>query len=121
MPSPYSSDLRSRVISAVESGVCRSEISEIFQVGTATITRWWSRYKNEGHFTARDGYQKGHSHKIKDLEKFKIFVKENQSLTTKEMAVILGGMSGETVRSTLKKIEYSRKKVFLYMERDESK
>lgn len=112
MPSPYSYDLRSRVIECVKSGMKRKEISRIFNIGTSTIKRWWSRFKIEGDYSARVGFQKGHSHKITNLKEFKDLVNKNSSLTCEELAEEFGDISGETIRRYLKKIGYSRKKVF---------
>lgn len=110
MPSAYSYDLRRRVIQSIESGMSRLEVAKIFLIGTATIQRWWSRYKKSSNFSSKVGYQKGHSHKISDTKAFKKFIAENPSMTCEEAAEALGDMSGETVRATLKRLGYSRKK-----------
>jgi transposase len=110
MPVPYSLDLRQRVIHCIQAGMSRHQISEVFSVGTATIQRWWSRYQKDKNIAPKTGYQKGHSHKIKDNEFFHDFMKKNKSMTCEEIAITLGGMTGETVRATLKRLGYSRKK-----------
>ena len=80
MPAAYSLDLRERVIQNVSNGVDRREIARIFSISTATIQRWWSQYKNTSDVSPKLGYQKGHSHKIEDLNEFRAFVEENASL-----------------------------------------
>ena len=64
----------------------------------------------DGHLNPEDGYQKGHSHKIKDLLEFKKFVDLNPSRTAEEIASNWGNISKITVWRALKKIGYSHKK-----------
>ncbi|WP_108784418.1 IS630 transposase-related protein [Wolbachia endosymbiont of Bemisia tabaci] len=66
MASPYQYELRKRVISAVESGMTVVKAKEIFKVGRATIYRWKKIKQSTGNIKLRSGYQKGHSHIIKD-------------------------------------------------------
>lgn len=55
MPSPYSLDLRTRIIKAYENGdITHEEISEQYNLGVATVKRYWSRYQKEGHVLPRD-------------------------------------------------------------------
>jgi len=112
MPAPYSNDLRSRVIIKVEDGLTLQEAADTFNLGIATIGRWWRKYKSEGSYEAKSGYQKGHSHKVTDLNSFRDFVKKNPSLTCNEIALRLGNMCQTTAYSYLKKINFTRKKKF---------
>jgi len=45
---PYSKDLRSRVLSAVDSGKPREEVAKTFSVSMPTINRWLKRRKESG-------------------------------------------------------------------------
>jgi len=46
MPSPYSLDLRIRIIKAYESGtMTHEEIAESYDLGIATVKRYWHRYQ----------------------------------------------------------------------------
>ena len=67
MPTPYSDDLRSRVIDKLSRSWTQKKAAENFNLGLVTVGRWWRRYKKEGHYKPISGYQNGHSHKIKSL------------------------------------------------------
>ncbi|NSM56752.1 hypothetical protein HET73_04955 [Wolbachia endosymbiont of Atemnus politus] len=69
MPGPYSEDLRERVLKAVdEKEMTMEEISKMFKMDRKTIY-WWRKIREEtGSIKPALGYQKGHSHKIKNLE-----------------------------------------------------
>jgi len=55
MPSPYSLDLRTRIIKAYESGdVTHEEISERYDLGVATVKRYWRQYQQKGHVLPRE-------------------------------------------------------------------
>lgn len=45
---PYSKDLRSRVLSAVDRGVPREEVARTFSVSVPTIKRWLKRLRQTG-------------------------------------------------------------------------
>ena len=51
--SPYSIDLRKRVISFLESGKSQKEASKLFKLNPNTISSWHVRYKQEGHYLPR--------------------------------------------------------------------
>lgn len=110
MPAPYSDDLRSRVIEKLTAGWPLQKAADNFSLGVATVGRWWRRYKKEGHYKPIVKYQKGHSHKIGDLDSFKKFMIKNPSLTCNEIALKLGNMSKSTAHAYLKKINFTRKK-----------
>lgn len=44
MPKSYSSDLRERVIEAVESGTSRRETAERFEVSVSSVVKWVQRW-----------------------------------------------------------------------------
>ena len=62
-----------------------------------------------GSLKPKSGYQKGHSHKIKDWKVFEEFVKENADKTQIEMANLLG-LKQKDVSNGMRKIGYTRKK-----------
>jgi transposase len=45
---PYSKDLRSRVLAAVDAGTPREEVAETFSVSMPTIKRWLKRRRETG-------------------------------------------------------------------------
>jgi transposase len=48
MPKSYSSDLRERVIEAVEAGVSRREAGERFEISASSSVRWLQRWNESG-------------------------------------------------------------------------
>lgn len=47
MPSPYPVELRWRVVHAYERGDGSfRELAEFFEIGIATVNRWWSRFRD---------------------------------------------------------------------------
>ena len=107
----YSMDLRKRIIDEVNSKtMLLKDIAKLYKVDAKTIYRWRQRLEKNGSYKAITGYQKGHSHKITDLEKFKNFVSNNPDLTLKEMAKSWGNVSARTIERSLKKINFTSKK-----------
>lgn len=108
-------DLRKRVIAAIDSNIRITEIAKIFKVSRRVIYNWLKLQNEEGNLLPKSGYQKGHSHKIKNLESFKQFIEKNKHNTINQMIVawkeITGvGMSDVVMGRYLKKIGYSSKK-----------
>lgn len=111
MATPYSYDLRRKVIEAVDKGMRKSEASRLFNLSRNTIDLWLKRRGASGEFPAKLGYQKGGRHRITDWEKFRAFVKENGELTQAEMAQAWEGeISRYTISRGLKKMGMTRKK-----------
>ena len=48
--SPYSLDLREKVINFIKAGNSQKEASIVFGINKMTINRWHLRYKSEGHY-----------------------------------------------------------------------
>ena len=54
MPSPYSMDLRKRVIAACEEGrLTRAEIAQLYRVGESTLYEWLQRWSETGSLAAK--------------------------------------------------------------------
>ena len=83
MPAAYSVDLRERVIAAINNNMHINEAVKTFKVSRRTIYEWIELYKKTGNIIAITNYQKGHSHKIKDWNQFKIFVEKNKNCSVK--------------------------------------
>ena len=86
MSAAYSYDLRVRVMNAVDSGTKISEIVKTFKINRDTVYEWIKLKKEAGDVKSKVNYQKGHSHKIQDMSKFKAFIEKNYNQTSKFMA-----------------------------------
>lgn len=106
---PYSLDLRKRAVSAAHNGMKKTEVCNLFNICKQTLYSWLKLEKTEGHLEPQTGFQRGHSHGIKDLEQFKNFVNLHRDYTQEEMGQHYG-VGKSTIGRCLKKIGYSRKK-----------
>lgn len=111
MPAPYSYDLRSKVIEAIDGGMGKIQASKIFKISRNTINLWLIKRKEIGDYRAKKGYQAGYGAKISDLDSFRKFARQHGSKTQKEMAEVWGEkISDQTIGKALKKIGFTRKK-----------
>lgn len=104
--SPYSQDLRNKVINYLLQGNTQRQASKVFSVHENTLNRWWVRYKKEGNSQARQ--RLGRPSKV-DQVKFEQAVKSNPNTNPKE----LGGqfkISAWHACRILKKLGFSYKK-----------
>ena len=107
----YSNDLRLKVVEAAKSGTPKETIAKMFNIGIASIYRWMRMEALTGSVNAKEDFHKGHSHKITDLDAFKKFVAENNTLTSKQMAVKWTDKTG--VKLTAKTILLYLHNIFL--------
>ncbi len=77
-----------------------------------TIYLWRKRKEETGNIKPSSGYQKGHSHKIKDFDGFIKFLDANQDITVEKIIEKFGNMCKNTVYNYLKKANYTYKKNF---------
>jgi transposase len=111
MPRPYHSDLRSRAIQMLNNGTSSREVSSLLGLGIATVNLWRRIWKKEGRVEGLTGYQKGHSHKITDNEKFEAFILAHPTKTQKELGKLWEfPCSDATINKGLKMIGYTYKK-----------
>lgn len=112
MPRTYSYDLRCKVIEAIElDGMPPSEASETFHISRNTINLWQHLKAETGDLHPKTRQQTGHSHKIKDWDKFKSFVETHSDKTQKELAQLWDeDISDRTISRALQKIGFTRKK-----------
>ena len=118
----FSIDLRERVMIAVDNGMEIDEAVKIFKLSRRTIYYWKTLRKTTNSLEPKSGYQKGHSHKITDLNQFKIFAKKHQHCTLIQMSIEWKkltniNVSGSLIFKALKKIGYTSKKKRLIMSR----
>jgi transposase len=110
MPSPYSYDLRIRVVAAVEHGMGVTEAGRTFGLPPDTITGWLAGKEATGDVQAKVGYQRGHAQKITEPERFKTFVQTQGEATVEELAEAWGGVKRMTIWRQLRKLGYTHKK-----------
>jgi transposase len=110
MPSPYSYDLRVRVVAAVEQGMGVKEASRTFGLHRDTIATWLARKEATSDVQAKVGYQRGHSQKITDPEQFQAFLQAQGDATLEQLAAAWGGVKRMTIWRQLQKIGYTHKK-----------
>ena len=119
MSAPYSYDLRQKVIQAIDNGMRKSEASRVFALSRNTIDLWLKRRDTTGEFQAHTGYQKGSRHKITDWDSFREFALAHGELTQAEMADIWEKkVSRHTISRGLKKINFTRKKRRMAIEKE---
>lgn len=111
MPSPYSYDLRKRVVKHYEQHQSATLTSQVFNISRSIIYDWKKLKDETGDVKPKENYQRGHGHKIKDLEQFKEIVKANAGLTLEKIVQRSGiEMSLMTCSRALKKLSITRKK-----------
>src|SRR5690242_16768233 len=111
----YSLDLRKRVMNAVSNGMRPTVAAKTFNVSRRVIYRWKNLLKATGDLKPKSGFQKGHSHKIIDLEEFKNFAQQHGGITVKMMIVEWTKLKNQTVSEStmeraLKRINFTSKK-----------
>lgn len=82
---------------------------EVYNVCKQTIYNWLKLEKEQGSLEPKTGFQKGHSHGIKDLTAFREFVDKHPDYTQEEMGEYFS-VGSSTISRTLIKIGYTRKK-----------
>ena len=111
MASPYSYDLRTKAIEAVERGVKKVEVCRTFGISHNTLYLWLKRKEETGDYQAMTAYQQGYGHKITDWEAFRQFAEENSGKTQTQMAELWGDdVTQQNISDALQKIGFTRKK-----------
>jgi transposase len=111
MPSPYSNELRQKVLDAFDSGQRKSHISCLFNISRSTIDLWLQRLQETGSVSAARDYRRGPQGKIADLEQFRAFAREQGNLTQKDMAAQWHEpISDQAISKALRRIGFTRKK-----------
>ena len=87
----------------------KTTVCNLFNICRQTLYSSLSLEKEQGHLTPQIGFQKGHSHGIKDLAKFREFVELHPDYTQEEMAEHFC-VGSSTIGRAMVKIGYSRKK-----------
>jgi len=100
MPKPYSSDLRERVIEAVEMGASRREAGERFEISASSSVRWLQRWHE-----SKSAAPKPRGGSVSPLEEFTAqilaLIAEQPDLTLVETVAELRRRRIRTSRSSL--------------------
>lgn len=112
MPAPYSYDLRTKVITAIEQdGMPKTEASQVFNISRNTINLWLRRRAETGDYNAKPTQSTGSNHRIEDWDAFKTFAHQHGDKTQSEMAQLWhSDISQRTISRALRKIGFTRKK-----------
>jgi len=86
MSRPYSDDLRSRAVAAVQAGQSCHQVAKLFSVGVSSVIRWVDRHRRTGSFSPRPiggnrGYRIEGEHRAWLLER----IAAKPDLTLEEM------------------------------------
>lgn len=113
MAASYSYDLRLKVIKYLEDKNTIKAASKMFGISRKTIMEWQKLKKLTGDVKAKTGYQTGHRRIIREVEKFKALVEQNNDKSSREIALMWHQkISTSAVSRFLKKLGYSYKKNF---------
>jgi transposase len=104
--SPYSKDLRQKVITYIEKGNSQKSASEVFSIHRNTINRWWLRYKESGIILAKPRH--GLKSKL-DLKDLALFVDNNSDCRLTDIGKKFN-ITTAWASMLLKKMGYSYKK-----------
>lgn len=104
--SPYSQDLRDRVINFIKSGNTQVSAAKLFSLDLSTVNKWYLRYRREGKCTPRA--RPGAKRKV-DLEALTNYITLNPDAKLKDLAKKFG-VSIWGIYYWLKKLGFSYKK-----------
>lgn len=104
--SPYSLDLRNKVIKFLEAGNSQILASKVFALNISTVNRWYLRYRREGNYLPRK--RPGAKSKI-NQEELISYIKINPDMKLQDLSKKLG-ISAWGVYYWLRKLGYRYKK-----------
>lgn len=104
--SPYSTDLRHKVIGFLQAGGSQRAAAKLFKMSKTTINKWNLQYKNEGHVLPRK--RLGLKPKVSSQD-FSNYIVTCSEVNTEDVAKHFN-ISVSAVRYKLRKMGYSYKK-----------
>jgi transposase len=112
MPEAYSYDFRAKAISAFKRGERKTEVCQMFGISRNTLDLWLKREQETGDFRARaKGKARGELKKIKDIDKFREFVRLNGEKTQQQLAELWGdNLTQQNISDALNQLGITRKK-----------
>jgi transposase len=106
----YSIDLRSRVIDYINKGNTQKKASEIFKVGTSTITRWLALLSETGSLEKRPLNRIAPKF---ESEKLNSYIEENPDAILRDVAEKFGGSITGAFHALKREKITIKKKAFL--------
>jgi len=113
----YSNELRIRVISWIKEGNTQASAVRFYKVSKSAVSRWWIRYKEESIETAKP--KLGSKGRV-DVGALESYVIANPDKSLVEIGREFN-ISNCAVHKRLKKLRFSYKKTFTYVEASEEK
>ena len=112
MARPYSTDLRRKVLPAIEwDGLKKQEASELFNISRNAIHQWCQLKAETGDVKPKPRSTSRSTAKITDWEAFRAFAHQHRDQTQAEMAALWPEpISQRTISRALQKIGFTRKK-----------
>lgn len=106
MVKAYSLDLRKLVLSHLEGGSDKKSVSQLFNIGIATVYRWARQKREKGHLQIQENQSR---YRKLDYEQLQLYVENNPDLFLFEIADHFG-VAQQTIFYALKKLKITRKK-----------
>lgn len=115
MGAPYSEDLRQRVLAAVDGGMNKWGVHQLFGVSRTTIDDWLKLRAATGSVKAKTDYYRGRAPQLADGPELRAFLDVYQGSTLAQLSTAWAEqhhqqVSVKTFHKTLQRLGYSRKK-----------
>lgn len=111
MPAPYSYDLRQKAIAAVQRGERKIDVSRLFSISRNTLDLWLKSAAKAESSQAPKPPRQSSRQKIKDWERFRVFIQQHGGKTQAELAKLWGdNVTQQNISDALQKLGVSRKK-----------
>ena len=115
MGKPYSSDLRLRVLNAIDGGMSKMQAHRTFKVSRSTLDDWLKLRQQQGNVLANTGYRRGVLPVIQDMAALEGFVSRHCGSTLAELARVWQQETGHkvsnvTMGKALRRLGWTRKK-----------
>lgn len=114
MGAPYSEDLRRRVLAAVDGGLGKWRVHQVFGVSRSTIDDWLALRAETGGVKAKR-YDRGRAPLVADTPELRTFLAAHEGKTLAQLALAWEAeqeqpVSVKTFHKTLQRLGYTRKK-----------
>ena len=111
MAQAYHRDLRERAVGMMRDGTPKEEVAKALNIGRTTAFTWYSIWLDEERVEGKTGYQKGHSHKVDNLQEFQEFIEKNPNKTLAELGQLWKNPCKKSMMGRLmQRIGYTYKK-----------